>query len=47
MGGKIYVVVRVKGPDWVIEIGKEDMTLAYDDVNGKTQNISITGKVGG
>jgi|TARA_B100001057_G_scaffold498542_1_gene605862 flagellin len=46
MGGKVYVAAAGKAPDWVVETGKEEMTLAYDDVNGKTQNITINAKVG-
>ncbi len=46
MGGKVYVAAAGKAPDWVVETGKEEMTLAYDDVNGQTQNITINAKVG-
>jgi len=46
MGGKVYIASTGKASDWVVEAGKEDITLAYDDVNGKSHSIDITAKVG-
>ena len=46
MGGKVYIASTGKASDWVVEVYKEDITLAYDDVNGKSHSIDITAKVG-
>ena len=46
MGGKVYVASTGKASDWVVEAGKEDITLAYDDLSGKSHSIAITAKVG-
>ncbi|MCY9845244.1 flagellin [Vibrio caribbeanicus] len=46
MGGKVYIASTGKASDWVVKAGEQDITLAYDDVNGKSHSIDITAKVG-
>lgn len=46
MGGKAYVASTGKAADWNVEAGTTDITLAYTDVHGDAQNITINAKEG-
>ncbi len=46
MGGKSYQAVTGKTPDWKAAAGSLDLTMAYTDVHGDAQNVTINVKEG-
>ncbi|WP_117233455.1 flagellin [Vibrio maerlii] len=46
MGGKSYQATAGKAADWTAQSGSLDLTMAYTDVHGDAQNITINVKEG-
>ncbi|MDA9557522.1 flagellin [Vibrio sp.] len=46
MGGKSFVANAGVADDWSVQAGATDVTLAYTDIDGNAQNVTITAREG-
>ncbi|MCG7491242.1 flagellin [Vibrio sp. Of14-4] len=46
MGGSIYVAAEAKDKDWGVDAAANELTIAFTDVFGEAQNITINAKEG-
>ncbi|MDA0148088.1 flagellin [Vibrio sp. LaRot3] len=46
MGGSSYAAANSKGSDWTVAAGTQNITMAFNDVSGTAQTISIDAKEG-